>query len=74
LYGRNDCWIGLISDGEKRQPWHRQQVADNLNAMVATEKTPGNKTDTNPIQFQQIVTATGELGAGISRKTKIIRE
>ena len=65
--------IGLIPDGAKWQPWHRQQVADVLQIIAATEQTANKNTGTAAIEFERIVTETGKPGAGISKKSKIVR-
>jgi hypothetical protein len=66
--------IGLIPDGGKWEPWHRQQVAEILQVMAATEKTAGKKTGTVPLEFARIVTAKGEPGAGVRKTSKIVRD
>lgn len=66
--------IGLISDGGKWEPWHRQQVADILNVMAATEMKAGSKTGMTPLEFGRIVTAEGKPGSGIRKASKIVRD
>ena len=66
--------IGLIADGGKWEAWHRQQVADILNVIAATEKTAGTKTGTQAIEFERIVTEKGAPGSGINKTSKIVRK
>jgi hypothetical protein len=74
-YGNFASAIGLISDGDKWQPWHRQQVRDLLDIIAVAEKTAGAKTGTQPTKFDVIVAvSTGEPGAGITKTSKIVRK
>lgn len=73
-YGEFAKAIGLMADGEDWQPWHRQQIGDILNLIAATERQAGQHTGIDPIQFERIVTAQGEPGAGFHRSSRIVRE
>src|SRR5947209_7685842 len=64
--------IGLIADGENWEPWHRQQVADILNIIAATERSAGNS-ETAPLELVRIVTASGEPGAGFKKASRIVK-
>jgi|SRR5215471_2131654 len=65
--------IGLIDDGAKWEPWHRQQVADILQIIAAAEKTANRSSGTSALEFERIVTGKGEPGAGIRKTSKIVR-
>jgi len=73
-YGEFAIAIGLIPDGGKWEPWHRQQVADILNIIAATEKTAGTRTGTLPVEFERIITGQGVPGVGIKKTSKIVRK
>jgi Flp pilus assembly protein CpaB len=67
--------IGLMSDRERWQAWHQQQVRDILNLTAATERKAGRKVDIEPLQFNRIVTAKkGQPGSGFYKTSKIITE
>ncbi len=66
--------IGLIPDGEKWEPWHRQQVADILNIIAATERTVEKASSTAPAEIDRIVNESGEPGTGFEKKSRIVRE
>lgn len=66
--------IGLISDGEDWEVWYRQQIGDILNLIAATEKQAGEHTGVDPLEFDRIVTAQGEPGAGFYKSSRIVRE
>ncbi len=66
--------IGLMSDGDHWQPWHRQQVGDILNLIAATERQAGQNTGGDPLQFERIVNAHGEPGAGFYKTSKLVTE
>lgn len=63
--------IGLIPDGGRWQPWHRQQIRDILNLVAATERQAGKNTDVEPLQFQRIVNEQGQPGEGVYKTSKI---
>jgi hypothetical protein len=64
--------IGLKQEGEKWAPWHRQQVADILNLIAATERDAGKKTGAAPLQYGLVVTGSGSPGAGVHSVSKIV--
>jgi hypothetical protein len=64
--------IGLMSDGESWQPWHRQQIRDILNLVAATERQAGGNTGLEPIQFERIVNQQGQPGEGFYKTSKIV--
>lgn len=63
-YGEFAKAIGLMADGEDWQPWHRQQIGDILNLIAATERQAGQHTGVDLLEFDRIVTAQAEPGAG----------
>jgi hypothetical protein len=65
--------IGLISDGDHWQPWHRQQIGDILNLIAATERQAGQNTGVNPLQFERIVNEHGP-GTGFYRTARLVVE
>jgi hypothetical protein len=64
--------IGLKADGEKWEPWHRQQVSDILYLLAATQRQAGSNTGTDPLKFEWIVTGDGEPGEGFYRNARIV--
>jgi hypothetical protein len=73
-YGEFAKAIGLMTDDEGWQPWHRQQIGDILNLIAAAEKQAGQNTDLDPIEYERIVTAQGEPGVGFHKSSRIVRE
>ena len=73
-YGEFAKAIGLMADGEDWQPWHRQQIGDILNLIAATERQAGQHTGVDSLEFDRIVTAQAEPGAGFYRSSRIVRE
>jgi hypothetical protein len=71
-YGEFAAAIGLISDGDHWQPWHRQQIGDILNLIAATERQAGQNTGADPLQFERIVNQYGEPGDGVYKTSKIV--
>jgi hypothetical protein len=67
--------VGLMSDRERWQAWHQQQVRDVLNLVAATERKAGAHTDNDPLEYQRIVKAkTGRPGKGLHKVSKIVTE
>jgi hypothetical protein len=68
--------IGLIADGERWQPWHRQQVEAVLQAAAAIEKQHwgGEDKKIERLEFDRIVTDTGKPGTGIAKSTRLSRK
>jgi hypothetical protein len=67
--------IGLIPDGGRWEPWHRQQVTDILNLVAAAERQGHANGDTEPLEFDRIVNAdTGKPGPGIDKSSRIVRQ
>ncbi|HEY1745448.1 MAG TPA: hypothetical protein VGG11_01595 [Xanthobacteraceae bacterium] len=74
-YGELARAIGLIPEGGRWEPWHRQQVADILQLVAAAERQGHAKTGAEPLDFARIVTAeTGKAGAGVGKNSEIVRE
>jgi hypothetical protein len=74
-YGELARAIGLIPDGGRWEPWHRQQIADILQLVAAAERQGHAKAGAEPLDFERIVTAeTGKAGAGVVKNSKITRE
>jgi hypothetical protein len=71
-YGELSAAIGLKSDDDNWQPWHRQQIRDILNIVAATERQAGENTGVEPLQFERIVNEDGQPGAGFYKKSKIV--
>jgi hypothetical protein len=71
-YGQFATAIGLKSESEPWQPWHRQQVRDILNLVAATEHQAGNKAGTNPLEFERVVREDGQPGTGFSKVSRIV--
>jgi hypothetical protein len=66
--------VGLIADDAKWEPWHRQQVQDVLNIISAVEDTANKNSGTARLEYERIVNESGEPGAGITKKSKIVRK
>jgi hypothetical protein len=65
--------VGLISDNERWEPWHRQQTADILDVASAVENKAG-ATDTRPLEFDRIINEReGKPGKGIAKKSRLIK-
>lgn len=73
-YGEFARAIGLIADGETWQPWHRQQVPEVLRIIAAVERQAGANTGTASLEFERIVNAEGEPGAGVVRTSRIVTD
>jgi hypothetical protein len=65
--------IGVMSDGENWEAWHRQQITDILNLVAATERQ-GRNAGIEPLQFERIVTGDGEPGLGFYKTSRIVTE
>lgn len=73
-YGELARAIGLIREGGRWEAWHRQQVADILQLVAATERQGHAKEGAEALEFDRIVTAeTGKAGAGVTKNSRIIR-
>lgn len=66
-YGDFAKAIGL---GDKWQPWYRQQIAEILNLVAATEQQAGADTSVEPLQFERIVNSKGEPGKGSAKPAR----
>jgi len=73
-YGEFAKAIGLISDNEGWEAWHRTQVSEILNLVAATERQGAPTNDIPPLQFERIVTADGQPGAGVHKSSRIVTE
>ena len=74
-YGELARAIGLIRDGGRWEPWHRQQVTDILHLAATAERQGHANPDTPPLEFERIVNAESrKAGAGIARNSKTTRE
>ena len=71
-YGQLAKAIGLISDGDRWQAWHRQQIRDILNLVAATENQAGTNSELEPLQYERIVNEAGEPGIGFHKTSKIV--
>ena len=69
-YGQFARAIGLRGMEEEWQAWHRKQVSDVLYLAAAVEDQA--KMDEPPLQYDRIVDAQGEAGAGLHRTAKVI--
>ena len=71
-------WLGqcLMSDNDRWEPWHRQQIEAILQIAAAVERQRwgGEATDIEPLEFDRIVTEDGQPGAGVAKDSRIIRE
>jgi hypothetical protein len=67
-YGQLAMAIGLMSDNDRWEPWHRQQIRDILNLVAATEGQAGE----NALQFERIVNEEGRPGPGVCKTSKIV--
>jgi hypothetical protein len=65
--------IGLIADGEKWEPWHRQQVPEILQLIAATERKAGTISGAPPLEYERIVNEKGKPGGGFPKVSKIVR-
>jgi hypothetical protein len=72
LYREFAVAIGLMSDSEQWQAWHRQQVGDILNLVAATERQAGRNTKLDPLQFRRIVNEDGQPGGGFYKTARIV--
>ena len=73
-YGEFAKAVGLIADSEGWQAWHRQQVPEVLRIIAAVERQAGEIEGKVPLEFQRIVNAEGEPGAGVLRNTRIVSD
>jgi len=70
-YGEFAKAIGLMSDGEGWEVWHRQQIRDILNLVAATERQ-GRNAGIDSLQFDRIVTEDGKPGSGFYKTSRIV--
>jgi hypothetical protein len=73
-YGEFATAIGLISDGGRWEPWHRQQITDILTCIAAVERQAGQNAGIDPLQFDRIVNERGEPGIGFHKTSKLVAE
>lgn len=74
-YGEFAKAIGLISDTENWQPWHRQQIAEILNLVAAAERQGTKNSNIEALEFERIITGkTSAPGKGISKESRIVRK
>lgn len=68
--------IGLMSDSDRWEPWHRQQIEAILQIAHAVEQQRwgGEATDISPLEFERIVTEDGLPGAGVVKNSRITRD
>ncbi len=71
-YGQLAAAIGLMSDNDRWEPWHRQQIRDILNLVAATERQAGENAGIEPLQFERIVNEEGQPGPGFYKTSKIV--
>lgn len=64
--------IGLMAEGSRWQPWHRQQIAGILRLVAVAEKQAGKNAGTQPLQYERIVGEGGQPGAGVHKVSKIV--
>ena len=72
-YGEFAKAIGLMSDNEGWEVWHRHQITDILNLVAATERQ-GRNADIEPLQFDRLVTGDGQPGPGFYKTSRIVTE
>ncbi len=65
--------IGMMTEAEKWEVWHRTQITAILNLTAAAEKQ-GRSADARPLEFERIITGEGEgaPGKGFYKKAKIV--
>lgn len=71
-YGDLARAIGLMSAEERWEVWHRNQITDILNLVGAAERQGGADAEFGPLEFERIVTADGEPGAGVHKTCRIV--
>jgi hypothetical protein len=64
--------IGMMSENEKWEVWHRDQVTVILNLIAATERQ-GRSQDAVPLEFRRVVKAADKQpGKGFYKTSKIV--
>jgi hypothetical protein len=63
--------IGLMSEDEKWEAPHRQQIRDILNLVAATERQAGGEGE---LEFGRIVGPDGQPGPGFYKTSRIVSE
>ena len=68
--------IGLMSDKDRWEAWHRQQIEAILQVAAAVERQRwgGEATDIEPLEFERIVTEDSKPGAGVVKNSRIVSE
>ena len=72
-YGAFAIAIGIMSEGEKWEVWHKNQIEDILNLTAAAERqglSPGSKA----LEFDRLVGADGKPGKGFKEKSRIVKK
>jgi hypothetical protein len=64
--------IGLMTEDEDWQPWHRNQITDILNVAGAVERQAGENRGCEPLEFERIVGPEGQPGAGVCKTSRIV--
>ena len=73
-YGEFARAIGLMTDADKWEVWHRQQVADILNLVAAAEGQSNKNINIKKLEYDRvIVQRTGRSGKGIAKESRIVR-
>jgi len=62
--------IGLMSDDETWDAWHRQQITDVLSLMAASERQ-SRSADIRPLQFHRIIPGDGEQSPAFCQASKV---
>jgi hypothetical protein len=62
--------IGLMSDDDAWDAWHRQQITDVLSLMAASERQ-SRSADIRPLQFHRIIPWDGERRPAFYQTSKV---
>jgi hypothetical protein len=73
-YGEFAAAIGVKTQDEKWEVWHRNQITEVLNLAAAAEHQ-GRPAGSIPLEFERIVTgAANEPGEGFYKKSRIVTD
>lgn len=73
-YGELARAIGMVGRDETWEARHRTQITDLMRLIGAVERQAGSAAQTNPIEYERIVTQDGEQGAGFYKECRIVCE
>ena len=71
-YGELAKAIGMVKPDESWEARHRTQIGEILKILGAVEVQSGSAAETNPIEFERIITKEGEPGPGIAKRCRIV--